>query len=143
MRVDADAVARLLDLRPHPEGGSYAETWRAEARDGARASGTAIYFLLRAGERSQWHRVDAAEIWHFYAGDALELRTSADGRSLVTRRLGTDLAAGERPQLVVPPGHWQAARPLGAWTLAGCTVSPGFDFAGFELAAEGWEPAGR
>ena len=97
---------------------------------------------LRAGERSHWHRVDAAEIWHFYAGDTLELRTSADGRSVETARLGPDLAAGERPQLVVAPHAWQTARSLGAWTLVGCTVSPGFEFDGFELAPAAWEPPG-
>jgi predicted cupin superfamily sugar epimerase len=139
--MDAFRIVDVLNLQPHPEGGMYAETWRADANTGERAAGTAIYFLLRAGERSHWHRVDAAEIWHFYAGDALELRTSADGRSVETARLGPDLAAGERPQLVVAPHAWQEARSLGAWTLVGCTVSPGFEFRGFELAPEGWEPS--
>jgi predicted cupin superfamily sugar epimerase len=140
--VDASEIIERLGLQPHPEGGSYGETWRAPAADGARPSGTAIYFLLRAGERSHWHRVDATEIWHYYAGDPIELRTSLDGRSATTRVLGADLAAGQVPQLVVAPGEWQAAASLGAWTLVGCTVSPGFDFAGFELAAAGWEPSG-
>ena len=140
--MDAFRIVDVLNLQPHPEGGMYAETWRADANTGERAAGTAIYFLLRAGERSHWHRVDAAEIWHFYAGDALELRTSADGRSVETARLGPDLAAGERPQLVVAPHAWQTARSLGAWTLVGCTVSPGFEFGGFELAPPAWEPSG-
>jgi predicted cupin superfamily sugar epimerase len=139
--VDPSEIIEWLDLQPHPEGGMYAETWRAGAVDGARPTGTAIYFLLRAGERSHWHRVDATEIWHYYAGDPIELRTSVDGVSVTTRVLGTDLAAAQRPQLAVAPGEWQAAVSLGAWTLVGCTVSPGFDFAGFELAAEGWEPS--
>jgi predicted cupin superfamily sugar epimerase len=141
--VDPDDIVELLGLQPHPEGGMYAETWRADTTDDGRAHGSAIYFLLRAGERSHWHRVDAAEIWHFYGGDALELRTSADGRRVESRRLGPALPAGEVPQLVVPAGHWQAAEPLGAWTLVGCTVSPAFEFAHFELAPEGWEPTAR
>jgi predicted cupin superfamily sugar epimerase len=126
--VTADEVARLLDLAPHPEGGRFRETFRD-------AGSTAIYFLLAAGETSRWHRVDKAELWHWYAGAPLELRI---GRSVA--RLGPDLAAGERPQAAVPAGAWQAARSLGAWTLVGCTVAPPFDFAGFELGAEGWEP---
>jgi uncharacterized protein len=140
--VDADEIIRLLDLAPHPEGGMYRQTWRAPAVPGARPSGTAIYFLLGAGERSRWHRVDATEIWHHYAGNSLELQTSHDGRTVETRVLGTDLARGEVPQLVVGADAWQTARPLGDWTLVGCTVSPGFEFAGFELAPEGWEPSG-
>ena len=140
--MNADEIAQVLGLQPHPEGGMYAETWRAPTADGARATGTAIYFLLRAGERSHWHRVDATEIWHHYAGDALQLQMSADGRSVTSLELGSDLAAGQRPQAIVPPGTWQAARSLGAWTLVGCTVSPGFEFVGFELAPTRWEPSG-
>jgi uncharacterized protein len=139
--VNADEIVQQLALQPHPEGGMYAETWRAPAAPGERPLGTAIYFLLRAGERSHWHRVDATEIWHHYAGDALELQTSPDGRSVHTRVLGADLGAGQEPQLVVEPGAWQAARSLGAWTLAGCTVAPGFEFSGFELAPAAWEPS--
>jgi hypothetical protein len=97
---------------------------------------------LRAGERSHWHRVDAAEVWHHYAGDPLELAISDDGTSVRTLTLGPDLRAGQRPQAVVPAGAWQAARPLGAWVLAGCTVSPAFEFSGFELAPPGWSPGG-
>ncbi len=136
----ADDIIRLLGLLPHPEGGHYRETFRDETRDGSgRAASTAIYFLLRAGEVSLWHRVDAAEVWHWYAGAPLALAIAdAAGRREV--RLGQNLAAGERPQAVVPAGSWQQAASLGAWTLVGCTVAPGFEFAGFELAPTGFEP---
>ena len=130
----------MLGLEPHPEGGRFAETWRAPADDGERAAGTAIYFLLTEGEHSHWHRVDAAETWHHYAGAPLQLSTAGPTGPVVDRVLGTDLTAGERPQLVVEAGEWQAAVSLGAWTLVGCTVSPGFDFAGFELAPPDWQP---
>jgi predicted cupin superfamily sugar epimerase len=135
----ADVIA-LLDLVPHPEGGHYRETFRDRRLvEGERAASTAIYFLLAAGERSRWHRVDAAEVWHWYAGAPLALSVAdASGTTLV--RLGPDLAAGERPQAVVPAGAWQGAESLGAWTLVGCTVAPGFCFAGFELAAEDRPP---
>ncbi|MBV0912971.1 cupin domain-containing protein [Anianabacter salinae] len=137
--MTADDIIATLGLTPHPEGGWYAQTWRADAAEGTRASGTAIYFLLKSGERSHWHRVDAAECWHFYAGAALTLSmaTSEDGPAQ-HHRLGPVLAAGERPQLVVPTGWWQAAETTGDFTLVGCTVSPGFEFAGFELAPEGF-----
>jgi len=137
--LDAEQLIELLDLRPHPEGGHFTETWRAPG-DGERASGTAIYFLLRAGEVSHWHRIDSAEIWHHYAGSPLALTTWVDGASVVSRRLGTDVGAGERPQLIVEPGEWQSARTLGDWTLVGNTVSPGFEFDHFELAEPGWQP---
>jgi predicted cupin superfamily sugar epimerase len=128
--VTGDEVAKLLDLAPHPEGGRFRETFRD-------AGSTAIYFLLAANEVSRWHRVDKAEAWHWYAGAPLELRIGRDGH-----RLGSDLAAGERPQIVVPAGEWQSAYSLGAWTLVGCTVAPPFDFSGFELAPRGWAPPG-
>lgn len=137
--MDAEGIIAALGLQPHPEGGHYRETWRAEAGTAERAAGSAIYFLLKAGEVSRWHRVDAAEIWHFHAGSPLELVFERDGR-LVRETLGADLAAGERPQVVVPPHGWQTARSLGQWTLVGCTVSPAFEFDKFELAPEGWEP---
>ncbi|GGC44246.1 hypothetical protein GCM10011504_23340 [Siccirubricoccus deserti] len=111
--------------------------WRDAPANGGRGAGTAIYFLLAAGERSHWHRVDAAEAWHWYGGSGLELSLSPDGRAMETRRLGPDLGAGEQPFALVPAGVWQAARPLGAWVLVGCTVSPAFEFAGFELAPPG------
>ncbi|MTJ82950.1 MAG: cupin domain-containing protein [Telmatospirillum sp.] len=138
--MTADEIIALLSLAPHPEGGHFAEVWRDRAPDGGRGASTAIYFLLRAGERSHWHRVDATEIWHWYAGAPLVLSRSADGVASTGLVLGPDLAAGERPQAVVPAHHWQAARSLGDWTLVGCTVSPAFDFAGFEMAPPGWEP---
>ena len=139
---DANAIIELLGLQPHPEGGFYAETWRAETRAGERPSGTAIYYLLRAGERSHWHRVDAAEMWHYYAGDPLALSVAPGSGEVAAavHVLGPDLAEGQRPQLIVPAGDWQSAEPLGAWTLVGCTVSPGFDFEGFEMAEPEWEP---
>ena len=137
--LDAQRVIECLGLRPHPEGGRFSETFRDPAPD-ARGFSTAIYYLLEAGEVSRWHRVDAAELWHFYAGAALEIMQSPDGRSTDRRVLGVDLEGGERPQIVVPAGCWQAARSLGAWTLVGCTVAPGFRYEGFEMAAPGWAP---
>lgn len=137
--MTADEIVARLRLAPHPEGGHYRETW-VEDRVRGRPSGTAIYFLLAAGERSRWHRVDATEIWHFYAGAPLALRIAATAEGPAeARRLGPDLAAGEAPQVIVPKHHWQTAESTGEWTLAGCTVSPGFRFAGFELAPEGFD----
>jgi uncharacterized protein len=137
---DVEEIVRALGLRPHPEGGHYRETFRQVAPDGGRGAMTAIYFLLKAGEVSHWHRVDAAEIWHWYDGAPLDLSISLDGRSVTAGRLGPDLRAGEAPQIVVPEGAWQAARSRGAWTLVGCTVGPAFDFTGFELAPPDWAP---
>ena len=134
------AIVARLGMQPHPEGGHYVETWRDPAPEGGRGHGTAILYLLAAGERSHWHRVDATEIWHFHAGAPLELALSPDGRAVERHVLGPDVAAGQTPQLVVVPGCWQAARPLGAWGLVGCTVSPAFSFAGFEMAPPGWTP---
>lgn len=132
----ADAVIRALDLRPHPEGGHYRETWRDAPADGSRGAGTAILFLLRHGERSHWHRVDAAELWLWQAGAPLRLRIGP----ATTWQLGPDLGAGQVMQAVVPPGAWQAAASLGAWTLCSCIVTPAFQFAGFELAPPDWTP---
>jgi predicted cupin superfamily sugar epimerase len=130
--MDADAVIATLDLAPHPEGGYYRQTW-------ADAASTAIYFLLRDGEQSAWHRVhDRVEVWHFYGGAPVELTINAgspDALSSETVRLGSDLDSGERPQAVVPAGAWQRARTRGPWSLVGCTVSPPFTFDAFELAA--------
>ena len=138
--MTADEVINTLGLKPHPEGGHYAETHRIIAAIGARSPGTAIYYLLGRGDRSHWHKVDATEIWHFYSGAPLELSLSP-GRGVETRMLGPDLTSGQRPQMIVPPGQWQSARSLGDWTLVGCTVSPGFEFSGFEMAPPGWTPA--
>jgi predicted cupin superfamily sugar epimerase len=136
--MTAADVVRLLDLAPHPEGGFYRETFRDPVTTGAtsRAASTAIYFLLPAGVVSRWHRVDAAEVWHWYAGAALDLRLGGDGAgpaSPTKLRIGGDLIAGERPQAIVPAGVWQQAASVGAWTLVGCTVAPGFEFSGFEI----------
>jgi predicted cupin superfamily sugar epimerase len=140
--LSAGDVIRLLGLRPHPEGGHFTETFRdSHTLDGGRPVSTAIYYLLARGERSHWHRVDAVEVWHWHAGAPLVLQIHADGATS-TITLGSDLAAGERPQGVVPTGAWQAAVSTGDWTLVGCTVSPGFQYSGFEMAPAGWEPGG-
>jgi predicted cupin superfamily sugar epimerase len=141
--LDAESIIAELGLAQHPEGGWYRETWRADAAPGERAAGSAIYFLLRAGDLDAWHRVDAAETWHWYAGSPLEISIVEEGSdrpSLTVHVLGPDLAAGQRPQIVVPPDAWQQSGTLGDWTLAGCTVSPAFEFEQFELAPEGWQP---
>jgi uncharacterized protein len=137
--MTADEIIRLLDLKHHPEGGHFRETFR-DANGGARDASTAIYYLLKEGERSHWHRVDAAEAWHWYAGGPLELAISRDGRGTETHVLGSNLKDGERPQIVVPKGAWQSAKPLGPYTLVGCTVAPAFVFEGFEMAPPGWRP---
>ncbi len=140
MDLSATDVIKLLGLGPHPEGGHFHEIFRdARLVDGKRAASTAIYYLLARGERSHWHRVDAVEVWHFYGGDSLSLQIAENGRT-TNHVLGMDLASGARPQIVVPAGAWQSAQSLGAWTLAGCTVAPGFEFAGFEMAPKGWVP---
>ena len=140
--MSADEIIRHLELKPHPEGGYYREIHRDAPPGGGRGAVTTIYFLLRAGERSRWHRVDATEIFHFHGGAPLAFAMSPDGRKTETFRLGMDLAAGERPQLVVPPHCWQAAESLGDWTLLGCSVAPAFVFEGFEMAPPGWKPGG-
>ena len=150
----AAEMIRLLELEPHPEGGHYRQTFRDGRMVDGRAASTAIYFLLARGERSHWHRVDAAEVWHHYAGAPLvleiaarerapielEIATSAQG-PVERLTLGPDIAAGERPPAIVPVHAWKAARSLGEWTLVGCTVAPGFEFKGFELAPKDWSPA--
>ena len=139
--VSAAEIIRLLDLKPHPEGGHFGETFRDPSTIDGRAASTAIYFLLARGERSHWHRVDAVEVWHYYAGAPLVLEMAADELGPTRRmKLGPDIAMGERPQGVVAAGHWQAAESMGEWTLVGCTVAPGFEFAKFEMAPEGWSP---
>jgi predicted cupin superfamily sugar epimerase len=138
--IDAGAVISALGLRAHPEGGWYVETWRAPSVGGARPAGSATLYLLAAGERSHWHRVNAAEIWQYSAGDALELLWAEGSPAVTVHRLGGGVTAGAVVQAVVPAGAWQAARPLGAWTLVGCIVMPAFDAAGFQLASSDWEP---
>jgi uncharacterized protein len=139
--LTAAEIIRMLDLIPHPEGGHYRQMFSDSVAIAGRAASTAIYFLLARGERSHWHRVDAAEAWHHYAGAPLELEISLTGKAPAECiRLGSDLAAGERPQAVVPAHAWQAATSLGDWTLVGCTVAPGFLFSTFELAPTDWTP---
>ncbi len=140
--MQADDIIRTLDLQPHPEGGWYRQTWAGD--EAPRAFGTCIYFLLKAGERSHWHRVDAVEIWHYYAGSPLILSISETDEGPVENNcLGPDLLSGDRPQIIVPAHHWQAARTTGDWSLVGCTVSPGFRFEGFDLAPAGFDIPGR
>ena len=138
--LTAADIIRLLDLKPHPEGGHFRETFRYGNASGGRAASTAIYFLLARGERSHWHRFDATELWHWHAGAPLRLEISNAPGKIESVTLGCDLAAGERPQAVVPAHAWQAAQTLGDWTLVGCTVTPGFDFKTFELAPKNWSP---
>lgn len=141
--LPASAVIGGLDLKPHPEGGFYRETWRDAPDDGGRGAGTAILFLLRAEDFSHWHRVDAAEVWLWHAGGPLVLSLSPDGHDAEAVLLGPDLAARQLPQRVVPAGWWQSAASLGRWTLVGCTVSPAFRFDGFEMAPPDWRPRPR
>jgi predicted cupin superfamily sugar epimerase len=141
--MNAKDLIEKLGLARHPEGGWYRETWRADAAEGARASGTAIYYLLEAGDFSHWHRVDATEIWHWYAGAPLVLTLSENGHDAEARMLGPEIAAGQSPQVIVPPGWWQTATSMGNFTLVGCTVSPGFEFSGFEMAPPDWRPTPR
>ncbi len=136
--TDADTIIARLGLLPHPEGGHYREIHRAAGE--GRSPATAIYYLLRAGERSHWHRIDATEIWHWYAGAPLLLSVSADGEAVARHILGNQLDLGQLPQAIVPPHAWQAAESQGHWSLTGCTVAPGFEFSGFEMAPEGWRP---
>jgi predicted cupin superfamily sugar epimerase len=138
--VTAAELIAILRLERHPEGGWFRQTFVDQPDANGRPHSTAIYYLLEGHDQSAWHRVDAVEIWHWYAGAPLRLRISHDGRSLEEIALGTDLGAGQQPQAVVPTGSWQSARSLGEWTLVGCTVAPGFQFSGFELAPAGWEP---
>jgi predicted cupin superfamily sugar epimerase len=132
-----DEIIKTLNLQPHPEGGWYVETWRGD--ETPRASGTSIYFLLEAHQSSDWHRVDAVEIWHWYAGSSMALHIHEDGKTRV-EILGSDLSEGQRPQRIVPKDAWQKSIPIEGWVLVGCTVSPGFEFEGFKLAEKGWEP---
>lgn len=140
-KTSPQSLIAALGLAPHPEGGWFAETWRADAPSGQRSTATAIHFLLEAHQVSHWHRVDAAELWLWHAGSPLSLSIAADAGATATQTtLGGDVLAGQSPQVLVPAGHWQAAHPQGGWALVSCVVSPGFEFAGFELAPEGWQP---
>ncbi|WP_238365262.1 cupin domain-containing protein [Mesobacterium pallidum] len=138
--TDADRIIAQLTLAPHPEGGHYRQTWATVAPEGMRPSATCIHFLLKAGERSHWHRVDADEIWLWHAGSPLTLRIAeTEAGPARAHALGPDVLSGEAPQIVVPAGHWQAAESGGDWSLVSCVVSPGFRFEGFELAAPGFD----
>lgn len=139
--AEADAIIARLGLKPHPEGGHFAELWRDAPAGGGRGASTVIFYLLRAGERSHWHRVDAAEGWHWHGGGPLRLRLSENGEGQQERLLGMDLAGGQMPFALVPPGWWQAAEPVAGWVLVSCSVAPAFEFSGFEMAPPGWAPA--
>ncbi|MDP6706909.1 MAG: cupin domain-containing protein [Alphaproteobacteria bacterium] len=140
--AEAREIIATLELAPHPEGGHFREIYRQRPADGGRSAMTSIYYLLAPGEQSAWHRLSGAdELWYYHAGDTLELRLSTEGEPYETHRLGTGLAQGERPQVIVPAGCWQSASVLGAWSLVGCAVSPGFEFSDFELAPPGFAPA--
>ena len=138
--MDADEIIRSLGLAPHPEGGHYRETFRDSKIVDDRSASTAIYFLLKAGETSHWHQVDAVEIWHYYAGASLQISISVDGNPTQVHHLGPTLEKDEVPQVVVPAFSWQSAKSMGDWTLVGCTVAPGFEFSGFTLAPTDWTP---
>lgn len=145
--MNAEVLIEALDLQPHPEGGWYRETWRAEAKDGQRPAASAVYYVMQPGQRSHWNRVDADEIWLWHAGDSIELSVAeSDSGPVRTTRLGGDVTAGDQPQLVVPAGSWQSAEPAGdgraGYSLISCIVAPAFEFAGFELAEPGWSPGG-
>lgn len=133
-------IIALLDLEPHPEGGWYRQTYR-DTNGTDRGHSTAIYYLLEAGQRSHWHRVkDASEVWHYYAGAPLILRSAVDGGPVESTVIGPDILKGERPQAIILANVWQSAETLGAFTLVGCTVSPGFTFDAFEMAPPAWSP---
>ena len=140
--MDAESLISALGLSPHPEGGHFRETYRDLPSGGGRGALTSIHYLLKAGESSHWHRIDATEIWSFHAGSPLRLSTSVDGERLDTVEIGGDPRTGGRFQSVVPPGVWQSAVSLGPWTLVGCMVAPAFEFDGFEMAPRGWAPGG-
>jgi predicted cupin superfamily sugar epimerase len=145
--MNAEILIAALDLQPHPEGGWYRESWRAEAPDGQRATASAVYYLMERGQRSHWNRVDADEIWLWHAGDPIDVSVAtSDSGPVRTTRLGGDVAAGDQPQVVVPAGRWESAQPAAdgqaGYSLISCIVAPAFEFAGFELAEPGWSPGG-
>lgn len=135
----ADGIIASLKLAPHPEGGYFRESFR-DVKVNGRAKSTAIYYLLKAGEVSRWHRIDAVEVWHWYGGSPLELSQAINASAPTVRILGNDIVNGEQPQIIIPAHAWQSARSLGDWSLVGCTVAPGFEFSAFEMAPEGWKP---
>lgn len=139
-QLTATEVISLLGLEPHIEGGFYRQTFADEAGSTGRPHSTLIYYLLTNRQAGAWHKVDSAEVWHWYAGAPMTLGISRDGKAVTEHKLGNDLAAGERPQVVIPRGAWQQATCLGDWSLVGCTVAPGFQFSKFEQAPEGWVP---
>ncbi|MCC3304112.1 cupin domain-containing protein [Sneathiella sp. HT1-7] len=142
MTLTAADIIQRLNMQPHPEGGHFVETFRDDLTlpDSKRALSTAIYYLLEKGDRSHWHRVDAVEIWHYYAGASLTLSMAAEDAPAEDWILGPDLFNEQRPQITIPRGYWQAAHSNGDWTLVGCTVAPGFEFDGFEMAPKDWAP---
>ena len=141
MNSDATMLIQALGLQPHPEGGWYRETWRAEGVDGARSPATAVLYLLEEGQRSRWHKVDATEMWLFHAGSSLKLQIApSEGGPILTTRLGADVLAGDEPQLRIEPYQWQSAEADRGWGLISCLVVPGFEFSGFTMAPDGWSP---
>ncbi|MES2119999.1 MAG: cupin domain-containing protein [Pseudomonadota bacterium] len=145
--MTAEDLIAALDLQPHPEGGWYRESWRAETIGGQRAAASAVYYVMQPGQRSHWNRVDADEIWLWHAGDPIDVSVAeSDAGPVRTTRLGGDIAAGDQPQLVVPAGRWESAQPAGdgqaGYSLISCVVAPAFEFSGFELAEPGWSPGG-
>ncbi|MCL6683753.1 cupin domain-containing protein [Sphingomonas alba] len=142
--MTADELIEALQLAPHPEGGWYRETWRAEATEGERAAASAVLYVIQPGQRSHWNRVDADEVWLWHAGDAVELRIAAsDAGPVRTVRLGGRVTDGEQVQAIIPAGQWQSAEPVGgaaSYALISCIVAPAFEFRGFELASPDWEP---
>ncbi|SNY90369.1 hypothetical protein SAMN04515647_0533 [Cohaesibacter sp. ES.047] len=140
--ASADEIIAALDMQPHPEGGYFVETFRDDEGSNGRGHCTAIYFLLKAGERSHWHRVDAVESWFWHDGAPLSLKMAENGQNVVEHNLGPDILNGQAPQAIVPKNAWQSAQSLGDWTLVSCVVAPAFQFEGFTLAPEGWEPDG-
>ena len=139
--MTAAQIIKFLQLQPHPEGGWYKQTWKSEDTLSGRASGTSIYFLLKAGEISHWHKIDSVEIWHYYDGSPLILRIATeDNNEIATKILGPNLAKSQSPQILVNKNLWQSAETTGDYTLVGCTVSPGFEFSKFTLAPKNFNP---
>ena len=142
--ASVEELITRLGLQPHPEGGHYRETWRGPAGPDGRHIGTSIIYLLVAGRRAHWHRIDATELWHFHAGAPCHLDVFDDETGTIrTAVLGPELTGDHHPQAIVEPHRWQSAETIGEWSLVGCTVTPAFEFDHFELAPPGWEPTHR